>query len=191
MFLAVIGVMALGAVIVFVLSLNSGKASEKPSASSTYSYYELVAADLNGKGVSDAMLADMVKSGEIPENIEVLYLKDNQITDLTPLAGLKDLNTLDLTGNQISDISSLARLLRLKNLLLGNNQISDIAPVSALSNLANLSLVGNPVSDASWLYKLKKLSLVDLTNTPIAKDQKKLQAVRDALPGIIIRPSES
>lgn len=69
------------------------------------------------------------------ENLTDLGLRDNQISDLTPLAGLTNLTTLYLAYNQISDLTGLAGLTNLTILELRDNQISNI---SALVN--NLSL---------------------------------------------------
>ena len=40
-------------------------------------------------------------------NLEVLYLGNNQITDLSPLKGLPKLDELILKDNQVTDISPL------------------------------------------------------------------------------------
>ena len=40
-------------------------------------------------------------------NLTLLYLYDNQISDISPLAGLTNLTYLALYNNQISDISPL------------------------------------------------------------------------------------
>ena len=54
-------------------------------------------------------------------------------------------------NNQISDISPLAGLAELTWLDLDSNQISDISPLAGLTNLIDLSLEGNPIADTSAL----------------------------------------
>ena len=44
-------------------------------------------------------------------NLERLVLRDNLISDITPLAGLTNLTWLDMQSNQISDITPLAGLI--------------------------------------------------------------------------------
>lgn len=86
-----------------------------------------------------------------------LYLSSNQISDISPLAELNELNTLYLGANQISDLTPLAGLCELTELYLGNNQISDISPLAELSGLTALGLGSNQVSDVSPLAGLTSL----------------------------------
>ena len=84
-----------------------------------------------------------------------LQLGGNQISDISPLAGLTKLRSLDLQGNQISDINPLAGLTELKwRLRLENNQISDVSPLTELINLEALYLQGNPIKDREPLLAL-------------------------------------
>ena len=64
-----------------------------------------------------------------------LYIARNKITDVSPLAGLIDLEYLVLTENQISDVTPLGGLTRLSELDLNDNQISDVSPEAGLINL--------------------------------------------------------
>ena len=59
-----------------------------------------------------------------------LDLSYNQISDISPLAGLSRLTWLNLSGNQISDISPLAGLTGLVELDLGYNQIENMGPLA-------------------------------------------------------------
>ena len=66
-------------------------------------------------------------------------MSGNQITDLSPLAGLSDLQVLDLSGNQISDLSPLLTLPSLVSLEIRYNSfdISDSSgSVAILEQLA-------------------------------------------------------
>ncbi|MDR2569837.1 MAG: hypothetical protein LBD23_06015 [Oscillospiraceae bacterium] len=51
------------------------------------------------RNITDEQLAEMVTSGEIPPNSQSLNLEGNQISDLSPLSGLTELNTLFLHNN--------------------------------------------------------------------------------------------
>ncbi|EKZ4336175.1 leucine-rich repeat domain-containing protein, partial [Listeria monocytogenes] len=101
-------------------------------------------------------------------NLTYLYLKNNQISDISPLANLTNLRTLDLENNQISDISPLANLTNLRTLGLENNQISDISPLSNLTNLVYLYLENNQISDISPLSNLTNLVYLYLENNQIS-----------------------
>ena len=80
-----------------------------------------------------------------------LSLFGNQISDLTPLAGLTNLESLNLSSQRetqdnvrgtplLTDITPLAGLTNLKFLDLSDNQISDLTPLAGLTNLETLQL---------------------------------------------------
>ena len=89
-----------------------------------------------------------------------LFLERNPIRDLTPLSGL-NLTDLNISNNpiKVSDISPLAALKELRTLDLLNSGISDIRPLSGLTELRTLLLKGNPIRD---LTPLSGLNLTDL-----------------------------
>lgn len=95
-------------------------------------------------------------------NLQVLYLYWNLISDISPLAGLTNLQELYLAYNQISDIGPLAGLTNLQDLRLPYNQISDIGPLGGLTNLQELELDWNQISDLSPLTGLNNLQYLDL-----------------------------
>ena len=65
----------------------------------------------------------------------MLDLRDNQISDISPLAGLTELRELEINRNAISDISAVRGLTNLTLLTLKDNQITDISPVAGLTQL--------------------------------------------------------
>jgi len=87
-----------------------------------------------------------------------LYIADNYINDISPLVGLTSLTVLNLVANQISDISPAANLTSLTELNLRNNQISDISPLASLTSLIELNLGSNEISDISTLANLTSLT---------------------------------
>ena len=100
-------------------------------------------------------------------NLEVLLLEGNKISDISPLSGLTNLKTLDLGDNAISDLSPLANLTNLKTLRLRNNVISDITPMVGLTNLAYLWLDSNAISNISAVAELTNLTELYLAGNPI------------------------
>jgi hypothetical protein len=129
---------------------------------------ELVEIDLSYQNITDEQLSQMVSDGTIPQNVTILYLVSNQISDITPLSGLTNLEWLGLDFNQISDITPLSGLTNLEVLGLGGNQISDITPLSGLTNLGWLYLFSNQISDIVSLVGLTNLRLLDLNNNQIS-----------------------
>ena len=68
-------------------------------------------------------------------------LRDNRISDITPLANLTNLEELHLNGNKISDLTPLANLTKLTTLSVYNNQI-DYDDVAALrEKLPNCNII--------------------------------------------------
>ncbi|ETD05692.1 hypothetical protein N568_0101065 [Lactococcus garvieae TRF1] len=98
-------------------------------------------------------------------NLTQLTLAKNDITDITPLAGLP-LDRLELSYNKISDISALEKLPKLNEmqaLHLRNNEISD---VSALKNF-NWKNGSNQSLDVSYNHILD-ISPISEKNTKIS-----------------------
>ena len=130
----------------------------------------------------------------------------NQISDLSPLAGLKNLSGLALADNQISDLSPLSGLINLghlsiyfnpeitdlsplvdlKNLdyiaLIGNTEMSDISPLAGLVNLKHITIWGSPISDLSSLSGLTQLEVLDIcgADTPDIAPLAKLTGLKEA-----------
>jgi Leucine-rich repeat (LRR) protein len=103
-------------------------------------------------------------------NLKWLTVRGNQINDISLLAGLTNLRTLYLEGNQISDISALSSLTKLFHLNLRDNQISDITPLAGLTDLIRLNLEGNQIADISPLAGLTKLIELNLRENQITGD---------------------
>ena len=97
------------------------------------------------------------------KGLETLSLSSYQYNfDLTPLANLTKLNSLNLFGNHIDDIRPLERLTNLTKLNLGSNKITDISALKDLTNLVELQLNGNKITDIrllSDMTDLKKLMI--------------------------------
>ncbi len=106
-------------------------------------------------------------------------LKDRQLSDLRPIAQLKNLKKLELTANRILDISLLAKLESLEELTLSNNYDFqtkknlpyDLSILRYLPKLRVLNLMGNSgnldVSGIPWesLGQLEVLNLAENSNT--------------------------
>ena len=78
-------------------------------------------------------------------NLKELQLDGNQITDLTPLAGLTGLETLHLGGSEggnesLQDLSPLSGLTNLKELYLPASSLNDLSPLAGLTGLERLAL---------------------------------------------------
>ena len=99
-------------------------------------------------------------------NLRSLTLVYNNISDLTPIAGLH-LDELWLWRNQVGDLSPLAGMRSLTHLDLGYNRISDLSPLANLTNLEWLELPGNQITDITTLSNLTQLTLLAVSHNHI------------------------
>ncbi len=101
-------------------------------------------------------------------NLESLQMAGVVIDDLSPLAKLERLTSLTLyNGGQPLDLSPLSGLVNLESLTLRNNKISDLTPLAGLIKLRYLDLEGNQITDVSPLAGLTGLNRLYLTDNPI------------------------
>ena len=127
---------------------------------------DLTELDLGSMYLTDADIEPL----QYMVNLRSLDLRQNQLTDLTPLAGLTQLETLRLGGSDsgvnnpnLQDLTPLSGLKNLEILVLpGNSQIRDLTPISGLTNLREFSMSGDSSAGA---YQIADLSpLAGLTN---------------------------
>jgi len=123
---------------------------------------------LRNQNITSQRLAEMVRTGEIPANVERLDLAINSITDISPLSSLTNLVMLDLWGNDVADVSPLRNLTELIELNLWGNNFRDISSLSNLTNLADLALGGSNLNfngDLSVLRNFTNLTTLGLGST--------------------------
>ncbi|MBK7849361.1 MAG: SUMF1/EgtB/PvdO family nonheme iron enzyme [Zoogloea sp.] len=119
-----------------------------------------------------------------------LAIRDPQLADLSPLAGMVGLKELDLSHTAVSDLSPLAGLGRLEALDLGNTAVRSLAPLARLGALRRLDLSNTAVDDVTPLAVLSQLEELDLSRTRVRDPSSlaKLPALRHlALDGLGLR----
>ena len=94
---------------------------------------------------------------EFAYRLRKLRLRNSDVTDLSPLAGLTHLTELNLEGNNSNNLSPLAGLTQLTKLSLLRLYHSDISPLASLIHLRELDLGQNGISDLSPLAGLTHL----------------------------------
>ena len=97
-----------------------------------------------------------------------LDLRDNQISDISLIAGLTELRELEINRNTISDISPVRGLTNLTLLVFKGNQIFDISPIVGLINLRRLYISDNPISDISPVRGLTNLTRLYMGDTLVS-----------------------
>ncbi len=95
-------------------------------------------------------------------NFKELAIRDRNVKDVSPLANLTKLTSLNLSGTQVSDVIPLANLRNLESLGLGTTQVSDVSPLANLTKLKMLVLNDTQVSDSSVEMLRKALPNCDI-----------------------------
>ena len=83
------------------------------------------------------------------------------ITDLTDLTMMKNLENLALCNQEIEDISALENL-PLKELYLNKNKITDFSVLTGLTNLDILCILENPAEDLSVLKECSSITRLNI-----------------------------
>ena len=121
---------------------------------------------LTAIAIRDAVPLDITPLAQLTQ-LTSLNLSENRIRDIAPLAQLTQLRKLDLWNNQIKDVTPLAQLIQLTSLSLGGNQIRDIAPLAQLTQLTSLNLRNNQIKDVTPLAQLIQLTSLSLGGNQI------------------------
>ena len=101
-------------------------------------------------------------------HLKMLSLWGNPISNLSPIAGLTQLQHLDLGRCHVSDVTPIAGLTELTYLTLHSNlRIVNIAPLANLRQLTELRLSHNRIVDISVLANLTNLKVLTLYNNRI------------------------
>ncbi|MEE9553792.1 MAG: leucine-rich repeat domain-containing protein [candidate division Zixibacteria bacterium] len=126
--------------------------------------------DLSGLKLSD------LKPIQGLTNLQTLYLNSTQVSDLKPIQGLTDLQELYLADSQVSDLKPIQGLTNLQTLYLNSTQVSDLKPIQGLTNLQALYLNSTQVSDLSPIQGLTNLQELFLRETQVS-DLKPIQGL--------------
>ena len=94
-------------------------------------------------------------------------MKNNLITDLTPIAGIanyKAIKNLEISSNPIKDFSPLQGLINLELLKAHDTQPNSLLPLKYLTNLTDLDLAASGIKDidvfnGTQFHKLNRLVL--------------------------------
>ncbi|MFK7827981.1 MAG: leucine-rich repeat domain-containing protein [Oligoflexales bacterium] len=90
----------------------------------------------------------------------------HQISDLRPLAGLKNLRHLDISNNKLKDLRPLASLENLSSLSLrGNRHELDLFPLRSLVNLQSLDLCWLGNRSLKPIQNLKNLEILGVSGS--------------------------
>ena len=120
-------------------------------------------------------------------NLECLEIPFTQVSDLKPIAGLTTLQNVSLSNTHVSDLTPLVGLKHLQILRIDRTRVSDLTPLASIITLRYVSIDGTQVSDFRPLASLKYLQRLDLMNMEVSGKQ--IAALQQALPDCIINSS--
>ena len=123
--------------------------------------------DLSGCGLTDADIQDL----KYMINLRDLRLDNNQITTLSPIAGLPRLQSLQVKQNRLTDISALAGMETLRYVGLSENpELTDLSPLKGKTEMENLDFYGLSLTDYSFLEGMTKLRYLQFEPSMLEAD---------------------
>lgn len=120
--------------------------------------------NLASKGLTDSDIKDLKYMTSVTE----IILSYNELTDLSPLSGLTQLQKLTYHNNKVKDLSYAKNLKKLKVLGAENNGISDLSPLSGMTELTEIWLKNNNFSDVTPLKNCTKVQYLSIAKNPVS-----------------------
>ncbi len=105
------------------------------------------------------MPANGLRNAQLTEN--------RQLSDISGIAGLLKLKSLDISFTQVADLSPIAGLNNLQELLCVYSQIYDLSPLAGLINLYTLKCYSTQVGDLIPLTGLANLQVLNCSSTRV------------------------
>ena len=103
-------------------------------------------------------------------NLEELLISFQEVTDLSPIAGLTQLKILVLRGNPISSLESLRHLTELEQVKMTDNfLIDDLSPLSGKKKLRDVRSWGSPITDITPLVNLPSIEFISMCGNKITE----------------------
>lgn len=100
--------------------------------------------------------------------LQTLYLKQDGITDISPLGSLVNLEQLDVSGNyEIADITAVKDMSKLQTLDFSINSVSDLTPAAGLGSLQRLNASDNQIASLPDMSAMASLTALDLSKNQL------------------------
>ncbi|MGB5105774.1 MAG: leucine-rich repeat domain-containing protein [Candidatus Zixiibacteriota bacterium] len=139
----------------------------------------LVFLDGNSRGI-----VDLAGIGQC-EKLQVAFLSDNSISDLSPLSTLPDLHSLQVVGNDITDISPISAMDQLTVLFLDVNPLASVAPISEMTGLHILSMRQCGLTDLTAL--VANANITDPDTVMVPENPLSETAINEQIPALEAR----
>ncbi len=116
--------------------------------------------------LGDNQIADLTPIAGL-SRLQSVTLANNKITDLSPVAKLEKMQLLDVSGNQIADLSPIAAMENLRTLYAADNQLTTIEPVKSCPKIWSLDVAGNQLTDISPAGSLSWLTTLEISDNKV------------------------
>ena len=118
----------------------------------------------------DCRIHSVVDFSSLKE-LGLLILMSEDISDITPLAGMNSLDTLCLNENPIEDLSPVKNIPQLLSLYFRNAPVSNIQVLAEMEQLEEIILDGTQVTDLSPLDQLPNLQKLRAEHLPLSQTE--------------------
>lgn len=102
------------------------------------------------------------------KNLSEIIISDNNLTDLSVLSGLTQLEKLTFHNNKVRDLSFVKNMTKLKVIGAEYNGIKNISALSKLTKLEEIWLRGNNITNISYLKNCVKVTRLSLSENYIS-----------------------
>lgn len=153
---------------VITVSILQGRVQHWSAARADYTIAVQRIADTEADGKHGLNLSDLKNLSDLPPEIATitglkrLHLSDTNLTDISLLAGLGNLEYLSMNNVPIRDISPLSRLTRLVDLSISRTWVFDLTPIAGLSRIQQLNLSYTAVKSLEPVLQLRRLRQLTL-----------------------------
>lgn len=99
--------------------------------------------------------------------LKELFIGAGKLDDLTPIAGLHNIESLRASLNHVADVKPLAQMTKMDRLDLGHTMITDLTPLKDMAGLTDLQIDDTLVSDLTPLADCKNLERLSIQRTAV------------------------
>lgn len=122
--------------------------------------------EITNLDLSDGYIRDL-NGLQYFDNLEELDIANNEITDLSPIFGLRNLKKLDASGQYLSNLGALASLGELTELQLADNELTTLSSLKKLTKLERLDVSGNEILVFGTAGTLQNLQYLNVADNPM------------------------
>ena len=150
------------------MALRSSLLDDDTNKDGYISYDEIKAIEYVSVDAYKGAALEDISCLKYAENLKTCYLYNTNVSDLTPIAGLKNLKRLYIYNNEkVTDISALKDLTQLTILDISETKVTDITSLATLENLERLDISETDITDISAIGNLKDLKWLNMNDSKV------------------------